>query len=44
MSRYEALHTRLGEMYDMLACHAIAHGADQASKAITSYDDAMKVR
>ncbi len=44
MSKREVMHTRLGEMFDMLACHAIANGADPKNQAIYDYDDAINVR
>lgn len=44
MTRREILGTRLGEMFEMLDCHAIAHGADPKRDMVTSYDEAMNVR
>jgi hypothetical protein len=44
MSRWEILHTRLGEMLEMLACYAIAHGAEPKRNRQLSYDEAMRVR
>lgn len=44
MSKAEALHTPLGEVLDMLSCHAIANGANPKRKNITTFDDALKVR
>lgn len=44
MSKAETLHTRLGEMLDMLAAHAIANGAAPKGRTMTSFDEAMKVR
>lgn len=44
MSKAETLHTRLGEMFDMLAAHAIANGAEPKGKPKTNFDEAMKVR
>lgn len=45
MQKQEILHTRIGEMLEMIDCHAIANGADPKSKAIPmSFDDVMKLR
>jgi hypothetical protein len=44
MDRREILATRLGEMLEMIDCHAIANGAEPAKPAITSFEDALKVR
>lgn len=44
MTRWEVLHTRLGEMMELMDCHAIAHGAEPKRRAVLSYDEAMKVR
>ena len=45
MSRQEVLHTRLGEMLEMLDCHAIAHGAEPKSKQLPlSFDEAIMLR
>lgn len=44
MSKYEILHTRLGEMFEMLDCHAIANGANCKKSTVQSFEDAMKVR
>lgn len=44
MTKPEILHTRLGEMFEMLDCHAIANGADPKRNAKLSYDEAIKVR
>lgn len=44
MDRREILATRLGEMLEMIDCHAIANGAEPAKSAITSFEDALKVR
>lgn len=44
MGKQEILHTRLGEMFEMMACHAIANGAEPKRNAITSFEDALKVR
>ena len=43
MSRYEIMHTRLGEMLEMIDCHAIANGADPKQKAL-SFEDALRLR
>lgn len=46
MQKYEILHTRLGEMFEMMDCHAIANGCGEKEKKDTrmSFDDAMKLR
>lgn len=44
MNKYEILHTRLGEMLEMIDCHAIANGADPKRQGIRNFDDALKVR
>lgn len=45
MSRFEILHTRLGEMLEMLDCHAIAHGAEpKCQKSPMTFEDAIKLR
>lgn len=44
MSKGEILHTRLGEMFEMLDCHAIANGAKPKRDARMSYDEAIRVR
>ena len=44
MSKREILHTRIGEMFEMMACHAIANGADPKRKPIESCEEALKVR
>lgn len=44
MSKNEILHTRLGEMFEMLDCHAIANGAEPKRNALLSYDEAIRVR
>ena len=42
MSRQEILCMRFGEMQDMIACYAIAHGAcEEKRKKVTNFDDAM---
>lgn len=43
MTKGEILHTRLGEMFEMIDCHAIANGAAPPKKKL-SFDDALKVR
>lgn len=45
MSKYEILHTRMGEMLEMIDCAAIAAGAEpkQAAEAMR-YEDAIQVR
>ncbi|MBQ8358453.1 MAG: hypothetical protein IJX37_00870 [Oscillospiraceae bacterium] len=45
MNKDEILHTRLGEMLEMIDCHAIAHGAKpKAASAPMSFDEALKLR
>lgn len=44
MSKGEVLHTRLGDMFELMDCHAIANGAEPKRRAIQSFDDALKVR
>ena len=44
MQKTEILHTRIGEMFEMIDCSAIAHGADPVGQAITDYDDAINMR
>ena len=44
MSKREILHTRIGEMFEMMACHAISNGADPKRKPIESFEEALKVR
>ncbi len=45
MSRYEILHTRLGEMLEMLDCRAIANGAEPKTQAAPMrFEDVMKLR
>ena len=43
MGRYEIMHTRLGEMLEMIDCHAIANGAEPKRKPL-SFEDALKLR
>lgn len=45
MQKQEILHTRVGEMMEMIDCHAIANGAEPKHKAgPMSFEDAMKLR
>lgn len=45
MSRREIMATRLGEMMEMIDCHAIAHGAEVKSRAVPmSFDEAIRMR
>ena len=45
MGRGEIMHTRLGEMLEMIDCHAIANGAEpKRTSAPMSFEDAMKLR
>lgn len=45
MSRREVLHTRVGEMLDLIAFHAIANGADPApEKREWTFDEVLKLR
>lgn len=45
MSRFEILHTRLGEMLEMLDCHAIANGAEpKTEKKALSFEEAIMLR
>lgn len=43
MGKREILHTRLGEMLDMIDCHAIANGAEP-KQAPLSFEDAIALR
>lgn len=43
MSRAEILATRYGEMLDMIACSAIAHGANPRKKQKMSILDTLEV-
>lgn len=43
MGRYEIMHTRLGEMLEMLDCHAIANGAETRQEPM-SFEDILKLR
>lgn len=43
--KQELLHTRTGEILDMIACDAIAHGAAQKrEKRAWTFDEVMKLR
>ena len=45
MGRSEIMSTRLGEMMEMIDCHAIANGAEpKKTAAPMSFDDALKLR
>ena len=45
MTKYEILHTRLGEMLEMMDCAAIAAGAEpKGGTAVMRYEDAIRVR
>lgn len=45
MTKWEILHTRLGEMLEMIDCHAIACGsATPKNRAAQTYDEVMKLR
>lgn len=45
MGKCEILHTRLGEMLEMIDCHAIANGAKPKPVAAPmSFDEALKLR
>lgn len=43
MGRNEIMHTRLGEMLEMLDCHAIANGAEPKGKPL-SFEEALELR
>ncbi len=43
MHKNEILHARLGEMLDMIDCHAIANGAEPKQTPM-SFDDAIALR
>ena len=43
MGRYEIMHTRLGEMLEMLDCHAIANGAEVRQEPM-SFEDILELR
>lgn len=39
------MHTRLGEMLEMIDCHAIANGAEpKKARAPKSFEEVMKLR
>lgn len=44
MEKYEILHTRLGEMLELIDCAAIAAGAEPKQGAAMRYEDAIRVR
>lgn len=45
MGKGEILHTRLGEMLEMIDCNAIASGAAKPKNSTTlTYDEVMKLR
>lgn len=45
MAKGEILHTRLGEMAEMIDCHAIANGADpKGAAAPKSFEEIIKLR
>ena len=45
MQKGEILHTRLGEMMEMIDCHAIANGAEPKSSAVPmSFIEALNLR
>ena len=45
MGKSEIMHTRLGEMLEMIDCHAIANGAEpKKATAPMSFDEVMKLR
>ena len=45
MGKGEIMHTRLGEMMEMIDCHAIANGAESKNApAPMSFEDAIKLR
>ena len=45
MAKGEILHTRLGEMLEMIDCHAIASGgATPKNSATMTYDEVMELR
>lgn len=43
MDKREILHTRIGELLEMIDCHAIANGADPKAQKM-SLDEMMKLR
>lgn len=45
MTKYEILHTRLGEVLELIDCAAIAAGAEpKQGAAAMRYEDAIRVR
>lgn len=45
MEKGEILHTRLGEMLEMIDCHAIASGsATPKNSTAMTYDEVMELR
>ena len=45
MQKGEILHTRIGEMLEMIDCHAIANGAEpKAKKNPMSFIEALSLR
>ena len=46
MGRSEALHTRLGEMLEMIDCHAISSGSAKAKNkpGVMPFEKVMKLR
>lgn len=45
MQKQEILHTRVGEMLEMIDCHAIANGAEPKNKSVSmSFEEVMKLR
>lgn len=45
MSKCEILHTRIGEILEMIDCHAIANGAKpKTATAPMSFDEAIRLR
>lgn len=45
MGKGEILHTRLGEMLEMIDCHAIAcGGVDPKNTTTMTYDEIMELR
>lgn len=45
MDKREAMHSPVGEILDLIDCHAIANGAvPKLQNYVSGYDDAIKVR
>lgn len=44
MPTKEALHTRVGDILDLVACSAISQGADPKSTREWTFDEVMKLR